>query len=437
MSTTPARPTRSRLLAAAVLALSVTVASPAVAHAATATPEPSTTAPAPSLPTSPAPDASPEAPLAADAEPLPPEPRIVDVAVGDGTASGDLLLLSDLFPADYPGPFAAIDSVAVTVVSADGSTTRTRTLDDVGSFDFDGLPPGLYAATATTVADSGASVTGEPVSLVIPTTPLPASMFLFTATDTLAVVRVSGGVNQPEGVPSGTTFADFQYSLRVTGGGETFTTTRSGWPSARDAFSTVVFPGLTPGTDYEVTATVTNAVGTGAPTYLLFTTAAGPVDAAAPEEGRLTDDTRGGLRILNPTISAGSEVTLQIDGAFVGRSVQGWLSPGGVSLGARSADEAGRVWFTLPADLAPGVYRIAVTGPGNADGVIGWAEFTLPGSEAVSPSTGSTTSPASTAGVSSLARTGGESPAAALLTGGVLALLGTALIALHRSRRRV
>ncbi|WP_431795203.1 hypothetical protein [Microbacterium enclense] len=438
MTTPPARPARSRLLAAAVLALSVTVASPAVAHAASATPEPRTTVPAPTSSASATPTASPEAEAeadAVDAELLPPEPRIVGVAVGDGTASGDLLLLNDLFPDDYPGPFAPIESVEVAAVSADGSITRTRMLDGVESFDFDGLPPGLYTATATTVAGSGASVTGELVAFVIPTTPLPASLYLFTATDTLAVLRVSGGVNQPDDVPSGATAADFEYSLTVTGGGETFTTTRSGWPPAPNTVSTVEFPGLTPGTDYEVTVTVTNAVGTGAPTFLPFTTAAGPVEATAPGEWRLTDDTRGGLRILSPTISSGSEVTLQIDGAFVGRTVQGWLSPGGVSLGARSADEAGRVWFTLPADLSPGVYRIAVTGPGNADGVIGWAEFTIPAPAAVSPSAEPTASPAPTAGVSSLARTGGESPAAALLAGGVLAPAGTAFIALHRRRR--
>lgn len=426
---TPARPAVLRTIAVATVIAGLVVGTPAIAQAASATPSPAASTASTSV-------AQPEVEATddEDATLLPSATRIFELAVGNGTVSGTLRLLSDISPEWYPGPFADVDSVEVTVVSADGETTRTDTLGKVGPFSFSGLPSGLYSVTATTIAASGSSTTGETASAVVPTAPIPASVSLFTYTDTFAIVQVSGGAVLPENLPSGTMTGEIDYDFTLTGGDETWTQTGSIVASGAGGKSSYRFSELTPATTYQLVVTVTNAVGTSEPTFLSFTTEAGPREPRAPGEGQLTDDTRNNLSLL-AVPQPGGLAAIQVPAAPI--KMQAWLYPGAAPLGEVSSDEAARVWVRLPADLAPGQYRLAITGPAPADGLIGWVDLPVEAAAGTDPVPTATPTPTSTptvSGASSLAQSGTETPVGALVVGGLLASAGVAILGLRRRR---
>jgi len=94
----------------------------------------------------------------------------------------------------------------------------------------------------------------------------------------------------------------------------------------------------------------------------------GSIDTV-PSEADLTTATKGG--ISGPTsVEQGQAITLLVGAQRAGQQVHGWIFSTPTSLGIRTVATGGAIQVTIPADLAAGTHRIAVT---DADGaVIGW-----------------------------------------------------------------
>lgn len=137
----------------------------------------------------------------------------------------------------------------------------------------------------------------------------------------------------------------------------------------------------------------------------------GPV---LPEATELT----AGLETLTVRINGAGDAVTVTGGALAGRSLQAVVFSTPQSLGAVQFDAAGSARVALPAGLAPGAHRLAVTDAAGT--VVAWGAFTV-------------AAPASATG--SLAATGGEAPLALSVAAGSALLLGAGLLVLRRVRR--
>lgn len=130
--------------------------------------------------------------------------------------------------------------------------------------------------------------------------------------------------------------------------------------------------------------------------------------------GAMTGTTRGDVR-APASAAPGATITFSVGVEHAGETVDVWLHSTPVHLGRVVVAADGTVQVTLPADIAPGVHRIAVVA---ADGtLIGWDTITV-------------------TGASRLATTGAEGGAAAAAALALVAA-GAALVGLRRARRRV
>lgn len=135
-------------------------------------------------------------------------------------------------------------------------------------------------------------------------------------------------------------------------------------------------------------------------------------DVSIPTPAQLTEQNRGALSSSGVLrVPQGGSVTLVLGALHAGDTVCGWLSPGQTALGTAVVAADGAVSFTIPADVAAGTYRLAIT---DADGtILGWVELEV------------TTAPTESG---SLPATGAETPwaiglgsAALLMAGGLMA----------------
>ncbi|WP_308799467.1 S8 family serine peptidase [Agromyces silvae] len=186
------------------------------------------------------------------------------------------------------------------------------------------------------------------------------------------------------------------------------------------------FAGLTPETTYRVRVAALNSSdepGVWAETTDLRTPRPPQPSTlpAAPGEAALTPETAGGLIATPDRVRAGETVT--ISGLPASAWVAGWAYSTPTVLGWAWTGADGKAAFRIPADLAAGAHRLAVT---DASGqLLGWVGVTVLADAPV---------PARPAG---LATTGTDVDVTPALAAVMLALLaGAALTAVGRRRAR-
>jgi DNA-binding beta-propeller fold protein YncE len=143
----------------------------------------------------------------------------------------------------------------------------------------------------------------------------------------------------------------------------------------------------------------------------------------------LTDANHGGVTLSPATVRAGGTVTMAADGFAPGEWVAATLFSTPVDLGMLRADASGalRATVTIPADVAAGEHRVAITG--QIDGRVLWTELTV----LATGGAGAGAESEDGAGTGALARTGVE---AGLLVVVALVLVGGG-VAIVVARRRL
>lgn len=114
----------------------------------------------------------------------------------------------------------------------------------------------------------------------------------------------------------------------------------------------------------------------------------GAADTAAVPSTQLTDQTTGGVRVLNggSGFTAGQLVTAQLGGDRAGEWVSAWLHSDPVWLGWAQVGTSGAVQVRLPADAAPGTHRLVLKDRSGT--LIGWAALTVVKADSADPPPG-------------------------------------------------
>lgn len=291
---------------------------------------------------------------------IPERPQLSDVEVGMGKLT---VVLSE--PLTVRG---AVDFYRVKLSSADGEEiAKERT--NAGSFEFTGLPPGLYELEYETANAYGGSGTSD-IYVIIPEEPLAPQVAVHETASDFLTVKVDRTTRTYE-EQYGAIRAPFTYTLTLTGGGKTVTEQLAG------NLQYFTFEKLDAETAYTVRVVASNLVGASPSVAvsgrtLSVTAPEPPQNPIAPLLSDLTEETRGELTV--PEESApGTAITVALGSPFAGKYVSGWLFSAPTALGSVRVDAEGNASFVIPGDVPAGAHSLVVTAANN--NVIGWREL--------------------------------------------------------------